>query len=431
MHGVRSVVVIRGLVVGLIAVAFAGCGGSGGGDESTPGTFHPAAAAAAVRALGAIAVTGHAAVPGHRVGLGGRIQYRPARVLLQVPVSSERYLAAVQYRRIGRNAWVRRSVVTTPGVMSFGVPLLAFRSSAQAPFVVLDHPDEGAAFRIAAPYDPARLLDALARERTVHFRATPALLGADPEFAGFRADLPPAVRTRLGLSTVRVGVDRRSVPISVRLTTPYGLTSEYRLEHPKVQSVAVSSPPSTQVEASGRPLPDAVEAYSDVLTTTGGRVPVTIRRAAGRDGWTCFRVESVPPYATMQSARPSGGVCVPPASDAVSDQDQIALPIDADATTPYELIGAIVPSGSVVTVELLDGHSVVVPAGASGLAVYAGGAVAPAVLMTVVVPGGASVLCAPGALNGANDLAQVGAADVVRAAPWNCLPKELADLVAG
>ena len=158
---------------------------------------------------------------------------------------------------------------------------------------------------------------------------------------------------------------------------------------------------------------------------------MTVRRAAGRDGWTCFRVDSVPPYGTAQDLRPSGGVCVPPAADGASEEDRISLPIDADATTPYELIGAVVPPGSVVSVELLDGRSQPVAVGPDGLAVYAGPVSPAAVLMKVVVPGGTTVVCTPGAANGAGDLATANPADGVRGAPWNCLPEDLADLLAG
>ncbi len=430
MRLVRNAVVMRTAIAGVVlAIGLAGCSASTASSDGGSTALDAAAAANTIRDLGTVTVRGSASLDRLRTAIGGRIQYRPSyRALLQLPASGEHYLTGVQYRRVGNRAWVRRSVVTTPGVVTYGTPLLTFRSNEQAPFVVLDAPDVGVAQRVGIAYDPARLLDALGHIPSLRWRRAPSRSGGA---LTFRTELPVPEQARLGIRIVEVGTDAHRRPNRVRITTPTGLTSEYSIGKSAGRTVEVAAPSPAQVEAASRPTPDAVDPYAEVFAGAAGATQVSVRRASARDGWSCFRVESSPPYGTAQTLRPSGGVCVPPSLAGDAAEDAIEIPIDADASTPYELLGATVPPGSRVSMELLDGHTVPMTVDPSGLAIYAGPTISPAALMTIVTPNGATVVCGPGPLNAPGDIATAPAPEVIRSDPWNCLAQDLATLLAG
>ena len=122
---------------------------------------------------------------------------------------------------------------------------------------------------------------------------------------------------------------------------------------------------------------------------------------------------------------------MPPVLDDSSDDERFAIPIDADATTPYDLIGIVAPPGSKATVELVNGATMALAVDPSGLAVFAGAAQPAAALITITTPGGTALVCGPGPINSAADVAAITNPESVRGAPWNCLAKDAADQVGG
>ena len=399
------------------SIALAGCD-SGGSTNSA--SFQPAAAARKLRALGRIEVKGKATLNGERRTIGGLVQYRPYRVLEALPVANGPGVDTVEYRRRGNDAWVRRALVRPGTAGSLGFPLLVLRRADQLPFLPLPLPDVGTTAQLGTGYDPALLLDRLAKLPTVTFKK-----GKDAgSYVATLALRPAAI---VGVRTLTVHVDSSGVPDRFDLTTLFNIRVRYTV-NASSRTPKVTAPPAPQIEAISKPLPDATGPFVPVFQGSAGTTAIEITQAPGTDGWTCWKVASTPPYIGIErSTRQSGAMCIPPVTDVASDDEKFGIPIDANDQTPYELIGVVVPPGSSADLTLLDGRTQPMTVTPGGLALYAGPPEPAAALVHIHTPRGGDLVCGPGPINTESDIAKVTDARSIRSDPWNCLPKDIAD----
>ena len=423
----------RAATVGVMAVvALGACSNSSGSPRrAREPRFDPHAAAEKIRAVGSIAIVGEGRVGRETAPIRGRIEYQPYRLQEQIPVNSGTYLSEIQFRRIGDVAWIRRAPVSDPGVITFGVPLLAFRAGQSRPFLAIPNPDVGVPAMVAQVYDPVRFLDRLgAAKQMVHFESGPGSTVAGARRSTFRARLPVSLAHSVGVESVTVWVDGKGRPVQLGFTTESRMVGRYQIRKAG-GPFAVSVPPASEVEGPNQPLPDAIGPYVPVFRSSAGGTPVAILRAPGRDDWTCWKVDSDQPAALTGDQRPGGGICIPPVLDTASDDERFAIPIDADATASYELIGILVPPGSTVEVVLANRQRMPMTVDQSGLAVYAGAAQPPAALVTVHTPSGTNLVCGPGPINSLGDVDAISSPESLRGLPWNCLSQESADQLGG
>lgn len=435
----RTGVVAALLLVAVVALAACDSGGSraaprsdGSGSSSTtlPGTstdFDAGAAARKVRRLENVHVSGTSKLWDSKGRVDVRISYGdPFRMVgrIAVPVTSQ--LADVELRRTGDLAWVRRAIPKASTQLTMGLPIIVFRGPNTAPFLRLFGPDYGVQTYLTANYDPARLLDSLNGAEGVTWRRV-----GDHEHAVVDVS---AARTK-GVTGLDVWTDARGVPERMRFDTALGGTVDYSIARAD-RAVKVDEPPAAQVQPIDQPLPDATEGYVTVARVDAGGTPVEIQRAPARDGWTCWKAISTPAFVGVDTARPSGAYCSGPTFDTRSDDEKFAIALDAAATTPYELLVLQFPPGTTGQVTSLLGTS---PLSVDGLgtAIVAGPAANPALLVTVRTPAGTDLVCGPGGV--VNELSartvQPDGADTedpafggpLRANPWNCMPKDLAD----
>lgn len=421
---------MRALAV-LVAVGLAACTSSSAPGADSDSGFDATAAARRIRKLGVVRLKGRGTFERASGSIAGQIQYRPYEVLLTVPVVAGTKVAEVQYRRIGATAWVRRAVVTEPGLGKLGFPLLVLRGARMAPFLPLGAPDRGLQAHVGMPYDPARLLERLSKNHRVRFQSAGSSSLAGQSRARYVAHIPASAAAIVGVRELTVWVDHGGVPVQIQATTVDGLRSTYAITASK-RPLKVAPPPEGQTEQTSQPLPDAIGDFAPVFNGRAGATAVTILKASGDRNWSCWKVVSNPPYQPTSVTRPaSGAVCIPPVPISAPDNEKFGVAIDANETTPYELIGIVVPSGSTAEALLFGGSTVSIPVTPDGLAIYAGSAEPAAILLTITLPTGVRLVCGPGTINSRADATTLTSPDAIRGQPWSCLPEDDANLLNG
>lgn len=393
----------------------------GGGKANGPDRFDPAAGAAALRELGAVKLTGEATATDSQAPIRGRISYGdPTRALQRLPFVAGSRLVSVDYRYDGTKAWIRRAPVTGITGLSLGSDLLVVRAEDAPPWLEVDPASHEAEF-VTLPYDPAGLLDALA-EAKVKFREAASVDVGGKQRAGFRAEVPPQHARLLGAVRVTVWTDTEGVPVRLRVVTPDAATGTYAVDAAD-GTVDVQAPPESAIERGDTPKPSAAGPYVEVTSGTAGTATYRILRAPATDGGTCWKVEADPAYVPYDTLADDGGYCVAPLGDPAGNWDLVGFPIDALPGSPYEMIGFVVPPGSSAEVLMLDGTTLPVPVDAGGLALYAGPEAPVAALVTVTLPDGRALYCAPGLIVTPDDVEELGpeAGPQVRREPWNCV----------
>ncbi len=402
--------------------------------SSTPNAdsgFDAKAAALRIQDLGSIGIQGRGTFEGASGAISGQIQYRPFKALLTLPVVAGSKVAEVQYRRIGATAWVRRAVVTQPGLGKLGFTLLVLRGVGMAPFLPLSAPDRGLQAHVGTPYDPARMLERLGENRRVRFRSAGSSSVAGETRARFLAHLPASVAFLIGVRELTVWVDRAGIPVQVQAATLSGVTSTYTITMSK-RALDVVPPPTEQTEQPSQPLPDAIGDFVPVFTGQAGVTAVTILEAPGDRNWSCWKVVSTPAYQPTSITRPgSGAVCIPRILDRDRDDEKFGLAIDANENTPFELIGIVVPPGSTAEATRVGGTTVSIPVTPDGLAIYTGSAEPAAGLVTITLPTGVRLVCGPGSINSRADAAKLTSSGAIRGQPWSCLSEDDANLLDG
>ena len=401
-------------------------------DVVGPESFDAKAAARTLRAGGGVEIRGSSAYGKERGPIVGRIGYRPYRLRSRLTIPTGQFLAEATLVRIGDDAWVRRSVITKlDRAIPIGPATFMLRTAAEPAFVELKSSEQGFGAYLAVPYDPAKLLDRIAATGA-EFASDGSSAVGGTERKRFRTTLKVMDARRIGVANLTVWVDAQGRPVRFAFKTAIQGSSRYDIT--KLQGeLTVSPPPAAQVELINQPLPDATGPYTTVLETTAGTTAVRILTAPADRGWTCWKVESEPPFVGITEPRPSGGSCAATPTLSATVDDEFAIPLDATAETPYELLGLHVAPGSTVEFSRIGAEPVTVTAGPSGLAAYVGPA-EPVVALAKVTTADNVLICGPVGIDNIVDFTAATtkpkSAGSLRGAPWNCLPEELANALS-
>ncbi len=397
-----------------------------------PGSFDAKEAARTLRAGGGVEIRGSSTYFKERGPIAGRIGYRPYRLRSRLTIPTGQFLAEGTLVRIGNQAWVRRSVITKLArPIPIGPATFMLRTAALPPFVELKSVERGFGAYLALPYDPAKLLDRIAATGA-EFSAHGSSAVGGTERKRFRATLKVMDARQIGVANLTVWVDAQGRPVRFAFDTAIKGSSRYDITELR-DKLTVSRPPTNQVQLLNQPLPDATGPYTTVLETTAGTTAVRILTAPADRGWSCWKVESAPPFVGITEPRASGGSCAPTATLSATVDDEFSIPLDATAETPYELLGLHVPPGSTVEFSRIGAGPVTVTAGPSGLAAYVGPA-EPVVGLAKVTTANNVLICGPVGIDNIVDFNAARTkpenAASLRSLPWNCVPEDLANLLS-
>jgi hypothetical protein len=418
-------------VLTLVALAGTACSSSGSDAKSSSG-FDPEEAAAMIRDLGAVQTEGEGSYGKTSGPVAGTIGYDPYRYRIRVSISTGQQLAQATVLRVDDRVWVRRTAISTlDRAVPLGVGTLMFRGASTPPYVELKAPAKSFSAYLSVPFDPAALLDRVAATGA-EFAAAGASEVDGTSRERFTTELSVRDARLTGIRGLTVWVDDDGLPVQVAFPTAAQGNVRYTVA-PFDGEVRVAAPPAAEVEETGQPLPDAVAPYTEVLTTTAGDIPIRVLTAPGDRGWTCWKVESDPPFEGLADTRPSGGTCAVPVDPNDLPEDQYAIPLGTTADVPYVLLGLVVPPGSNVEFRRFGAPPVTVPAGPTGLALYAGPPDQPLGLAIVRGPQ-ATLVCGPVGIDNATDFdaaeQEGGTHAELRGSPWNCLAEDLANALS-
>ena len=399
-----------------------------------PLQFDPAKAAAAIRALDQIETQGEIRSGDGSGAMRAVIGYAPYRYLVRSAIPVARTKQSVTFVGVGERAWVRRAVLgptdqaAVPGPMS----LVMLRAPGAPPYLELADPNEELVWSVTAMFDPARVLDAAAATG-VEFETAGAQTIDGAERPGMRVELPSSGNEPTGLRDVTVWIDDDALPVRIAATTAQFGEVRYDIERSR-DPLSVDAPSAAAVDDPNVPLPDATAPYSAVAETAAAGISITVLSAPATRGWTCWKVESDPPFRGLQDTRASGGACVVPPLPDDLPEDRYAIPLSSASGMPYTLLGFLLPPGSEVEFRRFGAESVSTTAGATGLALYTGPP-APIVGLALVTTPDADLVCGPvGVDNEADFTARDtggGANDDLVGTPWNCLSAADARALSG
>jgi hypothetical protein len=400
----------------------------------TPTPFDAADAAAALRALSQIETHGEIRYGEGSGPLSGDIGYEPYRFVVRsaVPVASTD--ATATFVGVAERAWVRRATLGPDDELAVTGPLslVMLRAPEAPPYLELTDPHTDTSWSVTAMFDPARVLDAAAAAGASFEPSAPQTIDGT-ERSAVRAELPDTGGPPTGLRDVTVWLDASGRPLRLAATTAQFGEVVYDIRTDRTPLV-VQAPDEAAIDDPNVPLPDAIGPYTTVVETAAAGIPVTVLRAPAARGWTCWKVESNPPFRGLHDTRPSGGTCVvPPLTDDLPE-DRYAIPLTSAADMPYALLGMLLPPGSEVELRRFGAEPVTATAGPTGLVLYTGPPT-PVVGLALVSTPDAELVCGPAGVDNQADFAARdadGAAnDDLIGLPWNCLSAADAEALSG
>ena len=344
-------------------------------------------------------------------------------------MSTGQILGRATIVRVGDDMWIDRTVIKQiDRTIPLGLATLMFRGETTPRYVKVRSTTEPFAAYLAYPLDPAALLDRVA-VAGAEFEGAGSSEAGGTERTRFRAELSVTVARQIGVRDVTVWVDAQGLPVQLSSRTAAQGRITYSIT-PYEGTVDVSPPQDSEVEETGRSLPDATGPYSEVVSTRVGDTPVRVLYSPAELGWTCWKVESDPAFRGLNPTRPSGGTCTVAVDPADAPSDQWAIPLGSVAELPYYLLGLVVPPGSTVEFSPLGGAPVTVTALPNGLALYAGPRDQPLGLATVRTPE-VTLVCGPVGIDnraGFDERQRAGAPfDEYLGVPWACLDEASAN----
>lgn len=436
-HHRTAVRVTRRLLAPLLVGALAAAACSSGSDSAPkgPARLDPAAAAAALRALGGVAVDGSASFT-HKDGteegtITGRVTYEPYRVHQEFPVGAGQDLANIEYRRIDADAWIKMMESAAPPFL--GVPGLVIRPAGYpTPWIAITPTPRTVQDQIALPFDPAALLDAIATDDAIVLaRNGESDVDGTPR-ARYTANFEAAQALVIGVSTLSVWIDADGVPLRIAFKATSGAAGEYDITADG-SALDVTPPDAALIEPT-QTIPVATADYAEIASGEADGVTYRILRAPADRNWWCWKVESEPAYEPFDELGDDGGLCVPGIETSGDPADQFALPLDS-VGDGYDMLGMQVPPGSTLQMYRVDEFDapIDVPVDANGLALYVGPSATPGVFVQLTLADGEVMLCAPGEISNYRDYVGVTPemGKLLLSQPWNCLEKELADSLGG
>lgn len=398
------------------AVALASCS-SGGSNSSGPSAFDPAKGAEALRKLGTVALDGQVKDAKDQTPVKGKVAYGDVtEVSEHFGFKAGNTLVALEYRSNGKTAWMNRAPAEGVKELSILPDLLVVRAKDKPPWNEFSPAVFSAVF-VTLPFDPAGLLNALAKDKIKFPKIDDADLQAN-ETATFSAKIPLPTASRTGVLQVTVITDSKGVPVRLKITTVDHAKANY-LVGASSKKLVVVAPPEDEIDIQNTPLPTAAGPFVEVASGTVDTVSYKVLRAPATDGGTCWKVQETPPYVTLYTLGGDGGYCIAPVGDPNGDWDLVGFPIDAIPPTPYEMIGFVVPPGSLAYMMMLDGTNQLIPIDATGFALYVGPLNPVAALANITLPDGRGLYCAPGLIMTPEDIRD--AARTISSEPWNCL----------
>lgn len=415
------------VALGVVAAPLAACTGGEGGTGRIRldgrGGLDAAATARLLRRGDPVRTGGEISRGGVSAPVRARISWRPARAVFRFAVIAEGRVYRVQVRSIGPEAWLQRAPASQGAP---GTPLIALTPRGERRWVALP---KGSlpVLGFVTPFDPAALLDALARAK-VRLRRSGAgsVRGVAAVRFSAKAD-PPRRLLPAGAQTLEVWVARSDGrPVRVILELPDGRI-RYDLAPAGAADVRPPAPEGIQPPAAPQPSPEPAGPFTVVTEGEAAGVRYRVLAAPGTQGTTCWKVEATPPYVPAVRHNAGDASCLPPPPDTGTLDDRVTFPVDATDGTGFEMLGVLAPAGATLEVRLADGTRV--PLGfadpARGFALYVGPEEPIAGFLTVRL-GTAVAGCAPGELTDPAEAESLdaGGRAFARKAPWACLPED-------
>ena len=411
-----------------LTVAFSGLAACTGGEGGTgnirldrQGDLDAAATARLLRRGEPVRTGGEISRGGVSAPVRARISWRPARAVFRFAVIADGRAYRVQVRSIGTEAWLQRAPASQGAP---GAPLIALTPRGERRWVALPT-GSLPALGIVTPFDPATLLDALARAKV---RLRRAGAGSVRGAAAVRFTARADARTGslpAGAQTLEVWVARSDGrPVRVNLELPDGRI-RYDLAPAAAPDVRPPAPEAIQPPAPPQPSPEPAGPFAVVTEGEAAGVRYRVLAAPGTGGTTCWKVESTPPYVPAVSHNAGDASCVPSPPETGELDDRVTFPVDATDGAGFEMLGVLAPAGASLEVRLADGTRV--PLGfadpARGFALYVGPEEPIAGFLTVRL-GTAVAGCAPGDLTDPAEAESLdaGGRAFARKAPWAGLP---------
>lgn len=353
--------------------------------------------------------------------VGARISWRPARAVLRFALIADGRAYRVQVRSLGTEAWVRRPRAV-PGAAEAPHSWLAPRGERR--WVAIPQ-ERLSALGLVTPYDPAALLEMLARFK-VRLRpsGTGSVRGAAAVRFTTRAD-PPRVLLPAGAQALEVWVARADGrPVRVVLALPDG-----RIRY-DISSAAVPEvrPPEREAIQPPAPPPAPPEPTGPFAVVTEGEqagVRYRVLAAPGSRGSTCWKVESSPPYTSALGSNASGATCASMPGANLPLHARVVIVVDTDERAPFEMLGVLLPPGATAELWLSDGtRRALLPVDdRSGLALWVGPP-RPLPGFLAVRLGEEVAQCTVADVLEPSDLSELGPDDeqTARGFPWACIP---------
>jgi hypothetical protein len=270
-----------------------------------------------------------------------------------------------------------------------------------------------------APYAPLVLLDVL-----LAHEAEPVAVVEPGDAADGTADrrrlevqLPGSVILFTRYSQAELWVDGDDRLVRVRMEGRRSFADVEVVEW-GVEVDAVDAPSPDEVGGPAGPpaMPDGD--WGEVAAGDDAGVRWTLERAPGTRGTTCWRLVADPAVPTRSTGE-EGEWCQRPATDDDLPEDRVQFVVDA-VDPQIDVLFAVVPAGSQVTITDVSGTGQPVAVGDDGLVTWFADTDEHAVLVEVVLPGGDEVVCGPDIISELEDLEFVEPGRDLLTEPWFC-----------
>jgi len=412
-----------------LTVAFSGLAACTGGEGGTgnirldrQGDLDAAATARLLRRGEPVRTGGEISRGGVSAPVRARISWRPARAVFRFAVIADGRAYRVQVRSIGTEAWLQRAPASQGAP---GAPLIALTPRGERRWVALPT-GSLPALGIVTPFDPATLLDALARAKV---RLRRAGAGSVRGAAAVRFTARADARTGslpAGAQTLEVWVARSDGrPVRVNLELPDGRI-RYDLAPAAAPDVRPPAPEAIQPPAPPQPSPEPAGPFTVVTDGETAGVRYRVLAAPGTQGTTCWKVESTPPLLPLGRPGSSGAHCARVPAATAGLEQRVTFPIVADPAGPFDMLGVVVPPGATLELVLRGGARLPLPVvdDDRGFALYVGPP-DPGAGFLIVRLGSETAGCAPGDIIEASELDGLSRPEfeAQRRYPWSCLPE--------
>jgi hypothetical protein len=411
----------------LVALAVAGCES----DQPTV-TRGPnlKVIAADLRTRPRYSIGGSSVASGRPAPVTGAFDSAAKTGVVRFPVFVDQRVGRAELRLIGKSGFVRRAPIAGATPVGLAAPLV--NTTGSTSWLPLPADGSGYAGLLIGSYVPQILVDKLAANPQRWRYAGTKKIGSVPA-TGYTTK--PVGGAGLALKTATLWTTPRSL-VRVELENAFGVNVAYTLA-PSARAVAVQAPDPKLVQ-SGAPAVDTPSTpFWPLATGTTAGVTYQVSRAGSRDGGSCWRTTTMPPYDAVIGNGPEHDVCLRNVSGSDDPADQVQFVVDAGQQSYFEMLGVQLPPGATAVLTLGDGTTTPMVPGPTGLALYVGSAAPIAGYLEVTLADGTKLACGPGSVTSASEAtgATNGPAGTntgsdinrqleLRGQPWACLSFE-------